>query len=102
MKYKMLEYERIDVSEGIHVNKWRDKSRKCRLCHFWYFLDKNFHYQRYYCNGCHDISMKAVSINNLAVIYSKGNAYRVNFAFMNLGEVNKLMTNSNLNNKGVL
>ena len=61
----MLEYEKIDVSEGIDVNKLRDKSRKCELCHFWYFLDKNFHYQKYYCNGCHDMSMKAVRINNL-------------------------------------
>ena len=46
--------------------------------------------------------MKALIINNLAVIYSKENAYRANFAFMSLGEVNKLMNNSNLNNKGVL
>ena len=98
----MLEYERIDVSEGIDVNKSRDKLRECGLCHFWYFLDKNFHYQRYYCNSCHDMSMKAVSINNLAVIYSNRNAYRVNFAFISLGEVNKLINNSNLNNKGVL
>ena len=96
----MLEYERIDVSEGIDVNKSRDKSRE--LCHFWYFLDTNFHYQRYYCNGCHDILMKAVSLNNLVVIYAKGNACSVNFSFMSLGEVNKLMNNSNLNNKGVL
>ena len=53
-----------------YINKSSDKSRKCELCHFWYFLDKNFNYQKYYCNGCHDISMKAVSINNLASIYS--------------------------------
>ena len=97
----MLEYEKIDVSEGIDVNKLRD-TKKGELCHFWYFLDKDLHYQKYYCNGCHDMSMKAVSINNLAVVYCKGNAYRVNFAFMSLGEVNKLMNNSNLNNKGVL
>ena len=38
----MLEYERIDVSEGIDVNKSRDKLRECGLCHFWYFLDKKF------------------------------------------------------------
>ena len=48
------------------------------------------------------MSIKAVSINKSGVIYSKGNAYRVNFTFMNLGEVNKLINNSNLNNKGVL
>ena len=98
----MLKYERIDVSEGIDVNKLRAKSRECRLCHFWYFLDKNSYYQRYFFNGCHNMSMKAVSIDNLAVIYSRGNGYSVNFAFIDLNEVNKLMNNSNLNNKEVL
>ena len=97
----MIEYDRIDLSEGIDVNKISN-SRVCWLCHVWYFTDKNFNYQKYYCDVCHDMSMKAVSINNLAIIYSKGNAYRVNFAFMSVNEVNKLMNNSNLNNKGVL
>ena len=97
----MLEYDKIDVSEGIDVNKLSDKSRECRLNHFWFVLYRNFHYQKYYCNDCYDMS-KAVSINNLTAIYSKGNAYRVNFAFMSLGEVNKLINNSNLNNKRVL
>ena len=72
------------------------------LRHFCYFLDKNFHYEKHYCNGCHVMSIKAVSINNLAVIYSKRNAYRVNFDFMSSGEVNKLMNNSNLNNKEMI
>ena len=46
--------------------------------------------------------MKAVSIKNLAIIYSKGNAYRVNFAFMTINDANNLINNSNLNNKGIL
>ena len=36
----MLGYDRIDISEGIDVNKSNDNSRKCDICHYWYFLDK--------------------------------------------------------------
>ena len=39
MNYKMLEYDKIDISEGIDVNK-TNKSKECMLCHYWYFLDK--------------------------------------------------------------
>ena len=97
----MLEYDRIDISEGIDVNK-SSNSRECSLCHFWYLIEKNFNYQKYLCNGCHDNSMKAVSIKNLAIIYSKENAYRVNFVFMTINGATKLINSSNLNNKGVL
>ena len=58
----MVEYDRIDLDEGIDVNK-TSNSRECWLCHYWYVLDKNFNYQKYYCDGCHDISMKTISIN---------------------------------------
>ena len=37
----MLVFERIDISDGIDVNK-SDKSKECMLCHYWYFLDKSF------------------------------------------------------------
>ena len=77
----MLEYDRIDIFERIDVNK-TSNSRECNLCKFYYFLNKNFNYQRYLCDGCHDMSMKASSMQNLAIIYHKGNAYRVNFVFM--------------------
>ena len=39
----MLEYDRIDILEGIDINK-TNKSKECILCHYWYFLDKNFTY----------------------------------------------------------
>ena len=32
MKYKMLEYDRIDISEGIDVNK-TNASKGCDICH---------------------------------------------------------------------
>ena len=41
-------------------------------------------------------------MKNLAIIYSRDNAYRVNFAFMTINEASELIKNSsNLNNKGV-
>ena len=54
----MLEYDRIDVSEGIDVNKSNNKSKKCNICHYWYFIDKNFNYQKYLYNGFHDLMQK--------------------------------------------
>ena len=36
-KLKKLEYDRIDVSEGIDVNK-TDGSRECIIWHYWYFF----------------------------------------------------------------
>ena len=36
----MLEYGRIDISEGIDINK-TNASKECDICHYWYFLDKN-------------------------------------------------------------
>ena len=43
----MLEYNRIDISEGIDIKKCKETSRECSLCKFYYFLDKNFNYGRY-------------------------------------------------------
>ena len=34
--YKMLEYGRIDIAEGIAVNK-TSLSKECDICHYWYF-----------------------------------------------------------------
>ena len=54
----MLEYDRIGLSEGIDVNRNILTSKKCYLCGYWYIINKNFNYQKYMCNGCHDISTK--------------------------------------------
>ena len=40
----MLEYDRIDNSEGIDINK-TSASKECDICYYWYFLGKNFSYE---------------------------------------------------------
>ena len=98
----MLEHDRIDISEGIDVNE-TSNSRECSLCKLYYFLNKNFNYQLHLCDGCHDMSMKANSMQNLAIIYHRGNAYRVNFVFMSKNDAFNLIKNSNIiDKKGVL
>ena len=37
------------------------------------FKDIRFKYEPYLCNGCHDLMQKAVSFNNIAIAYIKGN-----------------------------
>ena len=37
----MLQYERIDISEGIDFDK-TNKSEECMVCHYWYFKDIGF------------------------------------------------------------
>ena len=37
----MLEYDKINISGGIDINKCKETFRECSLCKFYYFLDKN-------------------------------------------------------------
>ena len=102
----MLEYDRIDISEGIDVNK-TNLSKECDICHYWYFKDIGFKYENYLdyhdCHGCHDLIQKAMSFNNVAVVYVKGNAYRIHFWHMSKDDAINIMNDSNLVDKnGVL
>ena len=98
----MLEYDRIDISEDIDINK-TSTSKECNICHYWYFLDKNFNYKPYLCNACHDLMQKAMNFNDVAIVSIKGNDYRINFWYMSKNDAIVLMANSNLKDKnGIL
>ena len=98
----MLEYNRIDISEGISFNK-TNLSKKCDICHYWYFKDIGFKYEKYLCNGCHVLIQKAMSFNNVAVVYAKECAYRIDFWYMNKDDAINIINGSNLADKrGVL
>ena len=91
----MLEYDnRIDISKGIDVNKNKNISTKCSLCKFYYFLDKNFKYGPYFRDGCYDMSIKANSMQNLAIAYHGENAYRIIFVFMSKKDALNLIKNA--------
>ena len=77
----MLEYDGIDISERIDVNKTK-KLKECMLCHYWYFLDKNLSYGPYLCSGCYNIMQKSNDFKNIAIAHIKKSTYRIYFLYM--------------------
>ena len=56
----MLYFDFIDNSEGVNFSEGQDvvsstelKSKQCISCRFYYFVKKNFNYDKNVCNGCY-------------------------------------------------
>ena len=60
----MLYYDRIDVCEGIDVNK-TSASKGCIIFNYWYFLDKGFRFQPDVWNVCLDVLMMSMNLNDM-------------------------------------
>ena len=98
----MLEYNTIDISEGIDIDN-TNLSKECDICHSWYFKYIGCKYEKDLCNGCDDLMQKAMSFNNVAVVYVKRSAYRIHFWYMSKDDAISIMNGSNLvDRKGVL
>ena len=97
----MIQYERIDISEGIDFNE-TNKSVECMICHYWYFKDVGFKYQPYVCNRCLDFSMIVQDLNDFLILKVKGVDYRCYLVGIDKKCAICLLNNSVLDNKGVL
>ena len=75
------------------------KSKECDICHYWYFVNKYFNYEKYLCNGCHDLTQKAKNFNDVAIASIQENDYRIHFWYMKKNNGIVLMTNSNSKDK---
>ena len=67
---KMVQYEKIDISEGIDLDKTRP-SKESMLCHYWYFKDVGYKFEPNVCNKCHDVLMTAYRLKNIAILNVK-------------------------------
>ena len=97
----MLQYQKIDVSEGIDVNK-TSASKECELCHYWFFKDVGFKFEKHVCNGCHDLLTMAYSLKNIAIFSPKGNIFRCILMGISKNEGLKRLNNSVTYDRGVL
>ena len=66
----MLRYDKIDITGGIDLGK-TNKSRECMFCHYWYYLNKNFSYGSFTCDGCYNIVQRSTDFKNFAIIHVK-------------------------------
>ena len=97
----MLQYEKIDASEGIDVNK-TSASKECELCHYWFFKDVGFKFEEHFCNRCHDLLMMAYSLKNIAILRAKGATFRCLLMDISKNETLKNLHNSVTYHRGVL
>ena len=99
---KMLYYDRMDVSEGIDVNKI-SKSKECHISHYSYFLNKGFKLQPYVGNRWHDLLMLSINLSNIAILKIKNVDYRCIITRISKSEATKLLRNIDLcGNSGIL
>ena len=94
----MLYYDRIDVSEGIDVNK-TSASKECDICHYWYFINYSFKFQPNVCNRCHGLLMMSINLSNIAILKIKGSGYCCIISLISKNEAIKLMQNTDLTEK---
>ena len=98
----MLQYEKIDVSEGIDVNK-TSASKECMLCHYWYYKDVGLRFGPHVCNKCHDVLMKsACELRNIAILNVKCVNFRCILWGISRDEAVNSLNNSVLEDKCLL
>ena len=97
----MLQYQKIDVSEGIDINKTIG-SEECELCHYWLFQDLGFKLEEHVCNKCHGLLTMAYSLKSIAILNAKGFTFRCILMDISKNEGLKRLHNSVTYDKGVL
>ena len=67
-------YIRVDVYEEIDVNK-TSASKKCDICHYWYFPNYSFKFQPNVCNRSHNLLTMSISLSDIAILNMKSSDY---------------------------
>ena len=98
---KILQYQKIDISERIDVNK-TSASEECELCHYWFFKDVVFKFEKHVCNGCYNLLTMAYSLENIAILTANGATFRCILWGISRNEGLKRLNSSVLEHKGLL
>ena len=78
-----------------NVSKERD------IYHYWYFLNKVFKFQRFVCNGRHDILL-LINLNGITILHINRSDYLCIINGISKSDALNLFKNVDLTEKGVL
>ena len=67
----MLEYDRMNISDEIDINK-TNSSKECDICLYWYFLNKNLIMNHIFAMAFDDLMQKAMNFNDVAFVHEQG------------------------------
>ena len=94
----MLCFNRINISEGINVNK-TSESKEGDIFHNWYFLNKGIHFNQMSTNRCYDLLMMSINLINIAILRIESADYRCLISVISKSEAIILMENADLTKK---
>ena len=82
---------------------------KSVICHYWYFLSKDFMCEPYVCNCCPDLIQKAINFNDVAIVCLKVIHFwygdkddAIHFWYGDKDDAINIINNSDLNDKNGL
>ena len=101
INYKSATVSKINVSEGIDVNK-TSASKECQLCHYWFFKNIGFKFEERACNKCHDLLTMAPFLKDIAILSAKSATFRCILMGISKNEALKRLNNSVTYDRGVL
>ena len=78
----MIYHDRSNVSEGIKVNK-ENELKECDVCHYCHFLNKVFKFQTYVYNGCHNLLLVFINLDDIAILNINSDDYRYWYYYRN-------------------
>ena len=90
--------DRIDVSEGIDVNK-TSASIEFDIFHYWYFFYHSFKFQPNVCNRCHELLMTSANLSDIAILNIKSSDYGCIISLNGRNEAINLLQNADLTKK---
>ena len=96
----MLDYNRIDISDGVDPTS-SNKNKECLIFHY-FFFKHGFKFQDFAYNGCHDLTMLSVNISNIAIITVKNVDCRCIIQNISKSEAINLLKNSVLEDRGYI